>query len=43
MQAKGFAVFLTDFDLSKKHALLFRNKRIQRNTRKRNQCFGYDN
>ena len=37
-----FCCFLTDFDQSKQYAL-FRNNRIQRNIRKRNQIFGHGN
>ena len=37
-----FCCFLTVFDQCKKYAL-FRNNRIQRNIRKRNQSFGYGN
>ena len=37
-----FCCFLTDSDEGKKYAL-YRNNRIQRNIRKRNQSFGYVN
>ena len=41
MQPQAFLLFSV-FDQCKKYAL-FRNDRIQRNIRKRNQSFGYDN